>query len=91
MKINPLLIHFLCLKKCQKAFRIMKISFFILFVCACQLFAVNTEAQNAVIELNSNKISIEELFKEIEKQTDYLVIYSTSCLRSYFELSLTKK
>ena len=51
MKINPLLIHFLCLKNIQKAFRIMKISFFILFVCACQLFAVNTEAQNAVIEL----------------------------------------
>ena len=91
MKINPLLIHFLCLKNIQKAFRIMKISFFILFVCACQLFAVNTEAQNAVIELNSNKISIEELFKEIEKQTDYLVIYSTSDLRSNFELSLTKK
>ena len=91
MKINPLLIHFLCLKNIQKAFRIMKISFFILFVCACQLFAVNTEAQNAVIELNSNKISIEELFKEIEKQTDYLVIYSTSGLRSNFELSLTKK
>ena len=58
---------------------------------SCQLFAVNTEAQNAVIELNSNKISIEELFKEIEKQTDYLVIYSTSGLRSNFELSLTKK
>ena len=91
MKINPLLTHFLCLKNYQKTFRIMKLSFFIMFVCACQLFAAKTEAQNAVIELKSNKLSIEELFKEIEKQTDYLVIYSTTGVRSNFELSLTKK
>lgn len=91
MKINPLLIHFLCLKNIQKAFRIMKISLFIMFVCVFQLFAVNAEAQNTVIELKSNKLSIEELFKEIEKQSDYLVIYSTAGIRSNFELSLTKK
>lgn len=91
MKINPLLIHFLCLKKYQKAFRIMKLSFLFMFVCVCQLFAVNTEAQNAIIQLKSNKLSIEELFKEIENQTDYLVVYSTSGVRSNFDLSLTKK
>lgn len=91
MKINPLLIYFLCLKNIQKAFRIMKISFLIMFVCVFQLFAINTEAQNAVVELKSNKISIEELFKEIENQTDYLVVYSTSGVRSNFDLSLTKK
>lgn len=91
MKINPLLIHFLCLKNIQKAFRIMKISFFIMFVCVCQLFAVNTEAQNAIIQLKSNKLSIEELFKEIENQTDYLVVYSTSGIRSNVDLSLSKK
>ena len=91
MKINPLLTHLLCLKKYQKAFRIMKLSFFILFVFVCQLFALNTDAQNVTIELKSNKLSIEELFKEIEKQTDYLVVYSTSGVRSNFDLSLTKK
>ena len=69
----------------------MKLSFFILFVFVCQLFALNTDAQNVVVELKSNKLSIEELFKEIEKQTDYLVIYSTSGVRSNFDLSLTKK
>ena len=69
----------------------MKLSFFILFVFVCQLFALNTDAQNVTIELKSNKLSIEELFKEIEKQTDYLVIYSTSGVRSNFDLSLTKK
>lgn len=90
MKINPLLAHSLCLKNYQKTFRIMKLSFFVMFVCVFQLFAVNSEAQNAVIELKSNKLSIEELFKEIENQTDYLVIYSTSGIRSNFNLSLTK-
>lgn len=91
MKINPLLTHSLCLKNHQKAFRIMRLSFFIMFVCVCQLFALNTEAQNSVIELKANKLSIEELFKEIENQTDYLVIYSTSSVRSNFDLLLTKK
>ena len=90
MKINPLLTHLLCLKNYQKAFRIMKLSFFIMFVCVCQLFALKSDAQNVVIELKSNKLSIEELFKEIERQTDYLVIYSTSNVRSNFDLSLTK-
>ncbi len=69
----------------------MKISLFIMFVCVCQLFANNAKAQNSVIELQSNKLYIEDLFKEIEKQTDYLVIYSTSGVRSNFEVSLTKK
>lgn len=91
MKINPLLTHFLCLKKFKKAFRVMRISLFIMFVCVCQLFALNADAQNVIVELKSNKLSIEELFKEIESQTDYLVIYSTSGVRSNFDLSLTKK
>lgn len=91
MKINPLLTHFLCPKNFKKAYRIMKISLFIMFVCVFQLFAAKAEAQNTIIELKSNKLSIEELFKEIEKQTDYLVVYSTSGVRSNFDLSLTKK
>jgi len=68
----------------------MKLSFFIMFVCVCQLFANNAKAQNTVIELQSNKLYIEDLFKEVERQTDYLVIYSTSGVRSNFEVLLTK-
>ncbi|MDR2969322.1 MAG: TonB-dependent receptor [Tannerellaceae bacterium] len=69
----------------------MKVSLFIMFVCVFQLFAVNTEAQNAVIELKSNNLSIEELFQEIENQTDYLIIYSTEGIRQNFDVSLSKK
>jgi TonB-linked SusC/RagA family outer membrane protein len=90
MKINPLLTHFLYSKNI-KEYRIMKISLFIMFVCVFQLLAVNTEAQNAIIELKSNNLSIEELFKEIEDQTNYLIIYSTEGIRQNFDVSLSKR
>ena len=77
MKINPLLSLFIVQNQSFKDyFRIMKISLFLLFACALQLLAVNTEAQNAVITFPSNSISVGQLIEEIEKQTDYLVVYS---------------
>ena len=46
MKINPLLSLFIVQNQSFKDyFRIMKISLFLLFACALQLLAVNTEAQ----------------------------------------------
>lgn len=90
MKRNPLLTHLLCEKKPRKAFRIMKISFFIMFVSVCQLFAVNSEAQNTLIKLSSKTISIGELFAEIEKQTNYLVVYSNSEVDTNHKLTLKK-
>ena len=37
--------------------------------------ATDTEAQNAVINIRQNSLSIKQLIKEIEKQTDYLVVF----------------
>ena len=51
--------------------------------------APNPVMQNTTIELKSSNLSIEELFKEIEKQTNYLVIYSTSEINSNFNVSLS--
>lgn len=56
-------------------FRIMRISLFLLFVCVFRLMATDTEAQNAVINIRQNSLSIKQLIKEIEKQTDYLVVF----------------
>lgn len=56
-------------------FRIMRISLFLLFVCVFQLMATDTEAQNAVINIRQNSLSIKQLIKEIETQTDYLVVF----------------
>ncbi|WP_161947534.1 SusC/RagA family TonB-linked outer membrane protein [Proteiniphilum saccharofermentans] len=40
------------------------------------MMAINTNAQDAVIELKTNSVTISQLINEIEKQTDYLVVYS---------------
>jgi TonB-linked SusC/RagA family outer membrane protein len=56
--------------------RIMKISFIFLFIFSFQLLALETKAQDAVIELKTNSMTVGQLINEIEKQTDYLVVYS---------------
>ena len=69
----------------------MKITFLCMFVFVSQLFALNGEAQNKIVKLQFENLSIEDLFKEIEKQTDYLIVYSTSEIKSNFDVSLNKK
>lgn len=56
-------------------FRIMRISLFLLFVCVCQLMAEEAGAQNAKIRISRNELTIKQLVKEIEAQTDYLVVF----------------
>ncbi|MDR2920030.1 MAG: TonB-dependent receptor [Tannerella sp.] len=53
----------------------MRVSLFLLFICVFQLMATNTEAQNTVINIRQNSLSIKQLISEIEKQTDYLVVF----------------
>ena len=76
MKIKTLLPLFIVHDQHFKEyFRIMRVSLFMLFVCIFQLMATNTEAQNAIMKLETNVISIGQLNKQIEKQTDYLVVF----------------
>ena len=73
MKIKTLLPLFIVHDQHFKEyFRIMRVSLFMLFVCIFQLMATNTEAQNAIMKLETNVISIGQLINQIEKQTDYL-------------------
>lgn len=91
MKRHLLLPHLLCRKKTNEIFRIMRISIFLLFVCAFQMVALNSEAQNATITLPANNMTVGELFREIEKQTDYLVVFSNSEVNVDRSLSVTQK
>ena len=76
MKIKTLLPLFIVHDQHFKEyFRIMRVSLFMLFVCIFQLMATNTEAQNAIMKLETNVISIGQLINQIEKQTDYLVVF----------------
>ena len=71
MKINTSPDHFLIKKSDFKdLFNIMKICLFLLFAFTLQLMATNTNAQDAIIELKSNSVTVSQLISEIEKQTD---------------------
>src|SRR5690554_3180666 len=72
-------------------FKIMKICLFLLFAFAFQLMATNTNAQDAIIELRSNSVTVSQLISEIEKQTDYLVVYSNREVNTSRTLSLKNK
>lgn len=56
-------------------FRIMRISLVLLFVCVFQLMATDMDAQNTVVKIKQNNISVKQFIKEIESQTDYLVVF----------------
>ncbi|MDD4800653.1 MAG: SusC/RagA family TonB-linked outer membrane protein [Proteiniphilum sp.] len=78
MKINISSDHSLIKKSDFKdLFKIMKISLLFLFAFAFQMMALNSKAQDAVIKLSTNTITIGDLIREIERQTDYLIVYST--------------
>ena len=91
MKIKPLLVHLLYLKMKNRTLNIMKTALFMMFTCAFQLYASSGIAQNAIIELPSNSITIETLFSEIEKQTKCLVVYASHELDVKTMITLSHK
>ncbi|MDD4514716.1 TonB-dependent receptor [Massilibacteroides sp.] len=78
-------------KHIKDYFRIMKITITLLFVCMFQLMAYTGSAQNTVIKINSNSLSVKDLFNEIEKQTEYLVVFSDKDLDSNREIIVKNK
>jgi TonB-linked SusC/RagA family outer membrane protein len=78
MKREPLFTYFVRFKKNKKLLRVMKIAIVLSFVFVFQLFATDSGAQNAIIQLPSTDLTVGELIRQIEKQTDYLVVFSNS-------------
>lgn len=87
MKINNSSDHFLQKSDYKEFIKIMKIGLLFLFAFTFQMMALNTHAQDAVIELKTNHITVEELINEIEKQTEYLVVYSNREVDTKREIS----
>lgn len=56
----------------------MKITLFLCFLFVFQLNAENIYSQNAPVDLKTRTLTVSRLISEIEKQTDYLFIYSKS-------------
>ena len=77
MEIKTLLQFFIVQNEhTRKLIRIMRLSVLSLFVFTLQLMATATEAQNAIMKISSNVVTVAQLINEIEKQTDYLVVFS---------------
>jgi TonB-linked SusC/RagA family outer membrane protein len=55
---------------------IMRTTFFLLFTCAFCSMAEMSFTQNARVTINKRNVTLREVLNEIEKQTDYLFIYS---------------
>ena len=66
------------MKKEPKFLRIMRISTFLFFLCVFTSFAAKTNSQNARVSINGNNLTISEFIDQVEKQTDYLFVYSKS-------------
>lgn len=92
MKINNKLKHVFN-ERCdfKDLFKIMRISLFLLFVFTLQLLATNSNAQDAIVTLKSNSVSVRQLINEIEKQTDYLVVYSNREVKTSRKVNMRNK
>lgn len=64
------------MKKEPKFLNVMRISAFLLFLCVFSSFAAKTSSQNARVNINGNSLTIGEFIDQVEKQTDYLFVYS---------------
>lgn len=58
----------------KQIYRVMKLTTSFLLLCSCFAFAGNVKSQNVKVSLNKNRVQLEEVLDEIEKQTDYLFI-----------------
>lgn len=55
---------------------IMRTTFILLFICVFCSMAEMSYTQNARVTINKRNVSLKEVLNEIERQTDYLFIYS---------------
>lgn len=54
----------------------MKVTAFLLLLCIFSAHATGVHSQNAKVTIQKNNVSLEEILDEIEKQTDYLFVYT---------------
>ena len=58
----------------------MKLSTFLLFLCAFSALAFPAAAQETVVRITPRLLPLEQLIRQIEKQTGYLVVYNNDDL-----------
>ena len=68
----------------------MRITTFLLLVCVFCSFAENTHSQNARVSISKRNAQLDEVLGEIEKQTDYLFIYSDAEINASRQVTVKK-
>ena len=68
--------HTLLLSEFKHTCRVMKLILSFLLLCVSTVFSENVSSQIARVNIVANKLSVKEIIKQIEDQTDYLFVYS---------------
>jgi len=75
----------------KKVLRKMKITTFFLIFFAIGVFATEVHSQTSRVSLDMTNVSVREVLREIEKQTDYLFIFTPNEVNIDEETSLSIK
>lgn len=75
MKEKIKLNYFAC-KECNIVLKIMKISFFTIFLCVFSIAAENIYSQQTEVSLNLKNVTLKKAISEIEKASDYVFLVS---------------
>ena len=92
MKKNLLLL-FNCVNyiELKHIIRIMKITTVLTLIAVFQLSATTLHSQNAKVSISRNNLPLKEFIQEIEKQTDYLFMYSEKEINLQEEVHVNAK
>src|SRR5574344_986657 len=74
--------------KKPKILIIMRISAFLLFVCVFSSYAGTMNSQPAKVNINGNTIRLGSFINQVEKQTNYLFVYSKNEVNTNESLSV---
>ena len=75
----------------MKVFRVMKITTLLLFIVLCNVAAHEAHAQKTKISLQANDVSIKEVLKEIEKQSEFTFFYNDLAINMEQRVSVVAK
>lgn len=76
------------MKKVPKILNVMRISAFLFFLSVFTVFAEKTSSQNAKVNILGSPLTIGEFIDQVEKQTDYLFVYSKHELDTKEEITV---
>lgn len=91
MKKNECLSWEWKIPRLQKVFRIMKLTVFLLLLSVISVFASKSYSQTQVLNLDMKNSTVKEVLRNIEKQSEFVFMYSEKLIDVNREVSVTVK